>query len=388
MNHVSLLAQVIIGTTEEFPKAGALLDLNSVSGAKGGLVLSNVAIEYLWKIPTQVEGYFPGIAENSNDDTNLSLTGALVYHTGENGIPAGIYVWNGANWTLPGEDCRELAPTISLEATDRVVLENKPVTFSMNGASPRCSCEKYEWYRNEESVAFAETIGSTTLSIDSFPDALAVYSVKVKVSSPYSPASVTSGSLEIAVGGCPAKKNGTEWLFFLCHNLGGLDITSSTQTVTWQHHGDWYRFGAPSASVVNYGTNNGAQAWDNPTVQYSGDWNAADDPCPANWRVPTADEWNAVITHNAYTNIGLSGGDNNTNFSVVKQLGSYLFLPAAGFRNTDGTISNRAVAGRYWSSTSDPSNTAQAQRLGFGNESGYVNGMTRELAMSVRCVAE
>jgi hypothetical protein len=29
----------------------------------------------------------------------------MVYHTGGNNIPTGIYVWNGKNWTPAGENC-------------------------------------------------------------------------------------------------------------------------------------------------------------------------------------------------------------------------------------------------------------------------------------------
>jgi hypothetical protein len=141
-----------------------------------------VTVEYLWKIPTQVSGYFPGIEEGTNDEMNSSFTGAMVYHTGENSIPAGIYVWNGTNRTPVGEDCRRLASTITLDAADRVVLENKGITLSVSGASSRCACEQYEWFRNDEATPFAVTAGSTTLtlSIDDFPSSLAVYSMKVK----------------------------------------------------------------------------------------------------------------------------------------------------------------------------------------------------------------
>jgi hypothetical protein len=111
MAHFSLHAQVIIGGLTD-PSAGALLDLNST--VRGGLVLSNVAIEDLWKIPVNAVGYFPGIIDGSNDEVNPSFTGAVVYHTGQNNIPAGIYVWNGDNWTPAGDDCRELATEIVL----------------------------------------------------------------------------------------------------------------------------------------------------------------------------------------------------------------------------------------------------------------------------------
>jgi hypothetical protein len=168
------------------PAAGVLLDLNSTGGLRGGLLLSNVAIEDLWKIPDSAVDYFPGI-DASNVDVNPSFTGALVCHTGQNNIPAGVYVWNGGNWMPTGDGCRELkliSGKIVLDAQSRVVLENKPVTFTLSGQTPSCSRDRYEWYKKEDGTAtfeptpFAVVTSSTALSIDSFPPVRAVYKVK------------------------------------------------------------------------------------------------------------------------------------------------------------------------------------------------------------------
>jgi uncharacterized protein (TIGR02145 family) len=99
-----LQAQVTIGGVTD-PAPGALLDLNSSGGGRGGLLLSNVSIADLSKIPTGTNR-FPGITAADNDDTNTDFTGAMVYHTGTLDIPAGIYIWNGVRWVLPrGCDC-------------------------------------------------------------------------------------------------------------------------------------------------------------------------------------------------------------------------------------------------------------------------------------------
>jgi uncharacterized protein (TIGR02145 family) len=88
-----LQAQVTIGGLTA-PATGALLDLNST--AKGGLVLSNVSLTNVGVIPQS----FPGVtSENYHTDAVKSrFRGAAVYHTGENDIPAGVYVWNGSKW--------------------------------------------------------------------------------------------------------------------------------------------------------------------------------------------------------------------------------------------------------------------------------------------------
>ncbi|MDR2086968.1 MAG: hypothetical protein LBP72_07300 [Dysgonamonadaceae bacterium] len=92
----NLCAQVTIGGLTT-PRAGALLDLNSTT--QGGLLLSNVELRNLHSIPASG---FAGIT--AVQESNPDLAGMSVYHTGVNDIPAGIYVWNGDNWTPIGQD--------------------------------------------------------------------------------------------------------------------------------------------------------------------------------------------------------------------------------------------------------------------------------------------
>jgi hypothetical protein len=90
-----LRAQVTIGSLEE-PKAGVLLDLNSSTGLKGGLLLSNVAIIDLDLIPAG-NNIFPGVTQPDSLDTNWGLQGAIVYNTNP-AIGTGVYVWTGRYW--------------------------------------------------------------------------------------------------------------------------------------------------------------------------------------------------------------------------------------------------------------------------------------------------
>jgi hypothetical protein len=98
---VGLQAQVTIGGLA-YPTAGAILDMNSPGGAKGGLLLSNVAITNLDLIP---EDYFPGVTPESRD-INPGLQGAIVYNTHPATNP-GVYVWTGKRWIPLGETVQE-----------------------------------------------------------------------------------------------------------------------------------------------------------------------------------------------------------------------------------------------------------------------------------------
>jgi uncharacterized protein (TIGR02145 family) len=96
----NLQAQVTIGGLTA-PTAGAILDLNSPGGARGGFVLSNVNLQDLTTIPFEGPGAFSGTPFNMAN-VKAQFKGAMVYHRGENGILAGIYVWTGTQWIPTG----------------------------------------------------------------------------------------------------------------------------------------------------------------------------------------------------------------------------------------------------------------------------------------------
>jgi hypothetical protein len=103
-----LQAQVTFGGLTE-PAKGALLDLNSPTGNKGGLLLSNVAITDLGSIPTG-NNVFPGVSPDSLN-INRRLRGALVYNTHPETVP-GVYVWSGKRWLPAGETEDQILFTI------------------------------------------------------------------------------------------------------------------------------------------------------------------------------------------------------------------------------------------------------------------------------------
>jgi uncharacterized protein (TIGR02145 family) len=145
----NLHAQVTIGGLEN-PKAGSILDLNS--NVKGGLVLSNVTIMDVEKIP-QNTNVFQGI---SNVEEDLNLRGAMVYNDGNGtSVPPGIYIWNGYCWTNDGREISVTAPVIAVNGTvqSSAIIENNPVGFAV--VSPQEDV-KYEWY---ESLTASSTDG-------------------------------------------------------------------------------------------------------------------------------------------------------------------------------------------------------------------------------------
>jgi uncharacterized protein (TIGR02145 family) len=181
----NLSAQVTMGGLEE-PKSGAILDLNST--VKGGLLLSNVELLNLYSIPHSGTTPFPGVTAENHESVKGDFAGALVYHTGENGIPAGIYVWNGTNWSPVKENCTPL-DAADLKVTPEIAFAKAgdPVTFSVSsGAGSRCAeGETYDWHVNGDPSLSATSVFPASTWTASFSPA-GTYKVQVRASNLYS----------------------------------------------------------------------------------------------------------------------------------------------------------------------------------------------------------
>ncbi|KUY27244.1 hypothetical protein ATB96_19840 [Elizabethkingia ursingii] len=196
----------------------------------------------------------------------------------------------------------------------------------------------------------------------------------------------------------------------MCQNLGataGINPFSPVAgnhgaKIQWGHNmagtnGVYFVSQAYDQNPANTGT---IGAWSQ-TDAANGAWNSgtetnpvkntANDPCPSGYRVPTRTEWQAVIDNNSIERTDTSTwSTTSTNYSSALYITNpqgvrTLMLPAAGFRNTDGSLYNRGYDGSYWSSGGATSN---ASGLYFNSSSVSVSNGSRTNGISVRCVAE
>ena len=188
------------------------------------------------------------------------------------------------------------------------------------------------------------------------------------------------------------------WKRFMCHNLGSANFSSDPFTPSWENNGGYWRWGAKAEAASgpsDASTPNDAAivGWGSLPLGVNGAWldasKTADDPCPDGYRVPTKTQWKGVVAHNG-TPTNANGSPwtaGATNYSIGKNFGTSLMLPAAGFRSgTDGSLIERAARGRYWSSTENL--TASAAHLNFTGGTNTVENFGRVLGLPVRCVAE
>ena len=125
---------------------------------------------------------------------------------------------------------------------------------------------------------------------------------------------------------------------------------------------------------------NGNTTWDNTNAEGTA-WYAANDPCPAGWRVPTQQELQSLNSAGSVwlTYSGVRG-------RLYGTAPNQIFLPAAGWRNATGALLIAGTRGDYWSSTQGGSTSAWFLWFNSGNSS--MGNWHRASGLSVRCVAE
>jgi len=113
-------------------------------------------------------------------------------------------------------------------------------------------------------------------------------------------------------------------------------------------------------------------------------WEEAQDVCPAGWRLPTEEEIKDLLyAPNRWITInGVKGRAFGTPPNVI-------FLPAAGYRYSDGRLDFASSHGSYWSSAAfENGSYSCAYSIGFHSNGADKNGSFRSHGLSLRVVAE
>ena len=183
------------------------------------------------------------------------------------------------------------------------------------------------------------------------------------------------------------------WKEFMCYNLGAAYTGNDSArlfTPGWEINGGYWQWGQQTPAAAGPSGPGAGQANDGVLggwigVSPTGVWVA--DPCPSGFRLPTATEWDGVISHNTNNFIGSPWTSTPTNYATGLRFGEKLFLPAAGYRNTDfGSLANRGASGGYWSST--PQSSEMAHGLIFNGNNASTTAINKATGFSIRCIEQ
>ncbi|MDE5638645.1 MAG: hypothetical protein K2I47_02445, partial [Odoribacter sp.] len=112
-------------------------------------------------------------------------------------------------------------------------------------------------------------------------------------------------------------------------------------------------------------------------------WDAANDPCPSGWRVPTIGEFDALLDNTNVTSIMASQNGVGGRKFTDNTTGNSIFLPGVYYRNSNDAISHSVNHGFYWSSSSFSSLLASS--LNFNENNGGII-WPKHSGLAIRCV--
>jgi uncharacterized protein (TIGR02145 family) len=155
----------------------------------------------------------------------------------------------------------------------------------------------------------------------------------------------------------------------------------------WNRSTGWYCDNATLTGVLKGGGT--TTTWDS-SSSTGDEWESANDPSPAGWRVPTWDELQTLLDTATVSNKWTACNGVNGRLFTDKATGKSLFIPAAGYLyyNLDaghsGSLNGASDLGFYWSSTQYNSGYAYYLNLTEGS----LNRYSRTNVISIRCVSE
>lgn len=185
--------------------------------------------------------------------------------------------------------------------------------------------------------------------------------------------------------------------------FGAVDLGLSVKwananigATTPEGYGDYYAWGETATKNTYYLSDykwlNSANiasgytkynASDNRTVLTSSD-DAAHIKLGGNWRIPTIEEWNELITKCTWM---LTMQNGVIGRLVTGKNGKTIFLPAAGNR-VSAKLSNVGDSGYYWSSSLTSGNSSNAEAVNFSSGSPTILSRSRFQGFPIRAVKE
>jgi uncharacterized protein (TIGR02145 family) len=233
------------------------------------------------------------------------------------------------------------AESITLDKTEHTLFVGDDFTLTAT-VLPANSTDNVEWQTSNAAVATvadgvvtAVSVGEATITAKAGNKTATCL---VTVTEPIDPSTIDDGVII----------NGVKWATRNIAAPGHFADTpeSAGMFYQWNRKIGW----SSTDPMIN---SNGGTTWDN-TTPAGTEWETANDPSPAGWRVPTLAEIETLLnTANVSSEWTTQNGVNGRLFTDL-QNGNTLFLPAAGDRGyLSGNLSDANRHSDYWSSTQD-----------------------------------
>ena len=254
---------------------------------------------------------------------------------------------------------------------------------------------------------------ANVITISGTPTAAGTFSYSIPLTGGCGGNVNATGTITVNLG-CGAYIASGVWKTFKCHNLGA-DESADPFTPSWRLNGHYYQWGrntnitsgsprygaaGPTGPGVSEANNGPVTSWNAaPGYAPNGAWadasKTSNDPCPAGFRVPTLEQWSAVINTSLNPTRSFVGSWNGNfnDYDSGLRIGagsSGLYLPAAGNRSGfTGELSSRSYSGSYTSTTVPTDN--QMNILFFRKDGNLISSTStgdRSAGLSVRCIAQ
>jgi uncharacterized protein (TIGR02145 family) len=153
-----------------------------------------------------------------------------------------------------------------------------------------------------------------------------------------------------------------------------------------ENFGKFYQW---NRNIAYSTTGSTVKNWDS-TRPEGDEWEKANDPSPAGWRVPTqAEIWTLFDDEKVSREWITQNGVNGLKFTD-KETGNYIFLPAAGYRINieNGKLYETGLYGHYWSSMQSDGAYAYGLHFGSVRTDYYYYDLYRADSRTIRSVAE
>jgi uncharacterized protein (TIGR02145 family) len=261
-------------------------------------------------------------------------------------------------------------------------------TIESKSAATAVTPVTYQWFRDNSPIAGATKESYTVPAASAYGDNVQFYRMATAqecagIAEKKSNTLTITFTGYIVPEGCTLVIDGLCWAAVHIDNLQ----TFATRADMYTKFDQWNRLTAYSADEPL------TPAW-NATADTSRTWTV--NPCPPNWRIPTKEEYQALLNSGTtWVDANTRGnqlagrfvGYNHATCSLPGNMSGCVFFPATGCRGSaDGEIYFRGINGLSWTSTEDNNNRTNGYYFTFGNTNSSVSSVTKQLAFPIRCV--